>query len=317
MTEKIEFKRKGLIYRVKNNVDWMISHSQVPFAMLMEDNIVRFYFATRDNENRSTTTFVDAEASNPKNIKYIHNAQCIGLGRMGTFDDYGAMPSWFIRHEDKIYLYYSGWNIGVNVSYRMGIGLAISYDNGLSFKRISEAPILDRSEFDPCWCAQPCVAKDGDKWKMWYLSCTKWEIIDNHPEPFYNVKYAISDDGIEWRRTGDVCLDYDEFTNAIGRPSVMQRNGIYEMYYSYRSASGYRIDPSKAYRIGYATSKDGINFEKKNQSFEISGKREGWESIMNEYCHLYRYGNKLFLIYNGNGFGESGFGYAVLNDAKL
>jgi hypothetical protein len=308
---KVTFVRKGLVFSVDGNHDWMLTHAQIPFAWPVEDGRVRFYFSTRDSKNRSTITFIETEVESPQNIVYVHNKQCIDLGRLGTFDDCGVMASWFIRHEDKIYLYYSGWNLGGNVAYRIGIGLAISQDDGVTFKRYSEAPILDRSEFDPCWCAQPCVIKEGDRWKMWYLSCTKWEIIDEHPEPFYNVKYAESDDGIEWTRTGETCLDYDDFTNAIGRPVIFFEDGLYKMYYSYRNAKGYRSDPSRAYRLGLAVSGDSRRFERRNDLFELSGPRGAWESIMNEYCHFYEHGANKYLVYNGNGFGKSGFGFAV------
>lgn len=290
----------------------MLTHAQIPIALPLENNRVRYYFSTRDDKNRSTITFLEAEATNPRNIIYVHNKQCIGLGRLGTFDDYGVMASWLVRHNDAIYLYYSGWNVGVNVAYRIGVGLAISHDGGLTFQRYSEAPILDRCQFDPCWCAQPCVMNQGGKWRMWYLSCTKWEIINGRPEPFYNVKYAESDDGITWQRTGDICLDYDHFTNAIGRPSVLSEDGTYRMYYSYRNADGYRADPSRAYRLGYAVSDDGRHFTKRLDLFEIIGPRGEWESIMNEYCHVYDHGGRRYLVYNGNGFGTSGFGLAAL-----
>jgi len=315
-TKKMVFIRKGLIFRVSPDCDWRQSHAQIPFAWPADDGKVRFYFSTRDINNRSTMTFIETEAERPKDIVYVHNKQCINLGRLGMFDDCGVMASWLIRHDDKIYLYYSGWNLGGTVAYRIGIGLAISYDNGITFERYGQAPILDRSTFDPSWCAQPCIMKQGDRWKMWYLSCTKWEMIDNHPEPFYNVKYAESNDGIKWNRTGETCLDYDDFTNAIGRPAVFFEDGIYKMYYSYRSASRYRSDPSRSYRLGYAVSRDGRRFERRNDLFEIVGPRGEWESIMNEYCHLYKHGGKKYLIYNGNGFGESGFGFAVSDSTE-
>ena len=45
----------------------------------------------------------------------------------------------------KIYLYYTGFQTGVNVPHYNFGGLAISED-GENFKRVSSAPILDRSD---------------------------------------------------------------------------------------------------------------------------------------------------------------------------
>ena len=45
----------------------------------------------------------------------------------------------------------------------------------------------------------------------------EYNLSNNYPEPFYHVKYAESDEGIHWETTGDICVDYDEFTNAIAK----------------------------------------------------------------------------------------------------
>jgi hypothetical protein len=35
---------------------------------------------------------------------------------------------------------------------------------------------------------------------------------------------------------------------------------------------------------------------------------------MMEYCYFYEYKGRGYLFYNGNGFGKTGIGYAVLAD---
>ncbi len=306
-----KFQRQGLIYKVANDHEWMQSHCQTPFALKTDEDTVRIYFATRDVRQRSVTCFIECEAENPRTVKYVHSKPCLDLGKIGTFDDSGSMPSWFIPNGREFFLYYSGWNAGGSVPYRLGIGLAISTDGGVTFRRFSEGPLLDRSIHDTSWCAQPCVMKEKGGWRMWYLSCSKWETIKGRLEPFYNVKYAESKDGLYWEKTGQVSLDFDDFTNAIGRPVVIFEDGRYKMFYSYRSATDYRTDPNRGYRLGYAESTDGVLFAKKNDLFSIDGVRGDWETIMNEYCHIYDHKNKRYMVYNGNGFGQSGFGYAV------
>ena len=304
--------RKGLIYKPNQNTEWSHSHAQVPFGFPIDHETLRIYFATRDIKNRSATSFIEVDANNIKDIKYVHNDICLGVGEIGMHDESGAMPSCFLREQNKIYMYYTGWNIGGNVSYRTAIGLAISEDNGISFQRYSNGPIIDRSIFDPCFACQPFVMKNNNKWKMWYLSCTKWEIISNHPEPFYHVKYAESEDGINWKREGIVSLDYDDEIDAIGNPTIIFDNGVYKMFYSFRKADGYRLNPAKSYKLGYAESQDGIKFIAKYNTIKLSGQREDWESIMNAYPHVLKCNDQLIMLYNGNGFGMSGFGYAEL-----
>ena len=38
---------------------------------------------------------------------------------------------------------------------------------------------------------------------------------------------------------------------------------------------------------------------------------DGWDSEMLEYASVKKYKNKYYMIYNGNGFGKTGFGYAI------
>ena len=149
---------------------------------------------------------------------------------------------------------------------------------------------------------------------MWYLSSTKWAIIDDHPEPYYHVKYAESVDGINWDRKGVISLDFNEEIDAIGNPTVLLRDGIYKMFFSYRKAGGYRNDPNKAYKIGCAETLDGIKFTIESKSIDNYDERGNWESIMNAYPHVFTHNDQTFMLYNGNGFGKSGFGYSILEE---
>ena len=41
---------------------------------------------------------------------------------------------------------------------------------------------------------------------------------------------------------------------------------------------------------------------------------EGWDCDMTAYPAVYEQAGRLYLLYNGNGFGQSGFGYAVCKE---
>lgn len=281
--------------------------------MPLEGDKVRIFYATRDANSCSAVSFIDVAAKDPSKILYQHDQPVLEKGNPGSYDDSGAMPSWFVPHKDKIYLYYTGWNRSESASYRLSIGLAVSEDGGKTFHKPFKGPIMDRSINDPVWVGQPCVFKEGNQWKMWYLNCEKIEMIDGHPEPFYNVKYATSNDGIHWERNNQVCIDFNFGTiDAIGRPCVYHENGIYKMLHSNRKAKGYRTDKNAAYTIGYSESKDGIVWNRLDHLAGIEKSEEGWDSLMIEYCTTYQHDGKRYLIYNGNGFGATGFGYALL-----
>lgn len=307
--KKLVFQRQGRIFQPDGLIEGLHSHAQVPFAMPIEGNRYRIYFAGRDEKGRSHVHSMEYDLGEQK-VLDVSKTPALSPGRLGTFDDSGTMPSWFVEHEGKIYMYYTAWNLGGTVSYELSISLACSTDGGNTFERIQEAPILDRGPFDTCWVGQPCVMKEGDVWRMWYLSCTKWEMINGHPEPFYHVKYAESENGIDWERKGIVCVDYDAFTDAIGRPAVVKTGGGYLMFYSYRNAADYRTSAERSYRMGMACSEDGITFHRIDDHIELEGAPGDWESIMQEYAHVVQHQDRLLLFYNGNGFGKTGFGYS-------
>ncbi len=308
--------KKGIIVNpCEKELSWIKHYAALPVTYLVDDNTLRIYFSTRDEKGRSVPTFIDVNPLNPSEILYVHDKPILELGEIGTFDDNGIMPSWIVKDGERVLLYYIGWNPQVTVSYRLSIGLAVSWDSGKTFTKMSKGPICDRGIDEPFFNTAPCVMKDDDGiWKMWYVSCTGWKIINNWPEPFYNIKYAVSADGTNWKKTGITAIDYDDFTHAIGKPCVYKENGIYIMLYSYRGSDGYRTSPDTSYRLGMATSSDGVTWKREDDKVGIAFSETGWDSIMMEYCTTYKIAGKRFLIYNGNGFGKEGFGYATIDD---
>jgi hypothetical protein len=127
----------------------------------------------------------------------------------------------------------------------------------------------------------------------------------------YLIRYAESDDGISWRRTGKVCIDYDATAQAIGRPWVVPIQDRYEMWFSYRGLVDYRTDPQTSYRVGHSESSDGLHWERKPDPAGLERSAHGWDSVMLCYTNVLRINGRLHCFYNGNGFGRSGLGYAV------
>lgn len=309
--------KKGLIFKPDHHFPWMVSHAQVPIVEQVDSQKLRIYFGTRDAENRTTVTFIEVDTNEPNNILYVHDRQVLGLGKLGCFDDSGAMPSWIVNRGSEKWLYYIGWNVGVTVPYRNSIGLAISVDGGLTFERAFEGPILERTNIEPHFVANPCVLVENGIWRMWYLSTVCWEIHDGRPEPYYHIKYAESTDGITWRREGRVCIDFKSpEEGGISRPCVIKDGGLYRMWYSYRGGKDYRTRGKNSYRIGYAESTDGVVWKRQDERVGIDVSESGWDSEMIEYPYVFDYMSNRYMFYNGNGFGRSGVGYAVLDSEQ-
>jgi hypothetical protein len=300
----MHWKKLGLIFNVNGKQDWMQTHAAVPFAYSLGQNHFRIFFSSRDRLGRSQPGYFDLDIENPHSISNISEDPILKIGEPGRFDDSGVMLSWITQVNRKNYLYYIGWNVGNTVPYRNSVGLATQTED-LPFEKYSLGPVLDRSIYDPCFTSTPCVLLDQKTWKMWYLSCFKWKRINDKYEPIYDIKYAESKDGIHWNSTGAICIGLQsEEEYAIARPSVIQEDGIYKMWYSYRG--------TQSYRMGYAESTDGIRWNRKDSLVGIDVSKSGWDAEMIAYPHVFDHHGRRYMVYNGNGFGKSGIGLAVL-----
>ena len=124
----------------------------------------------------------------------------------------------------------------------------------------------------------------------------------------YHIKYAESNDGINWKREGKIAIGFrykEEY--AISVPRVHKEDGIYKMWYSYRGSPR-----ALTYRIGYAESGDGIDWIRKDEEVSLDVSESGWDSEMICYPYLFNHNSKRYMLYNGNGYGKTGFGLAVL-----
>ena len=207
-----------------------------------------------------------------------------------------------------MYFYYQGWNVGSSVPFRNSIGLLVSDSDISNFQKVFEGPILDRSIYDKCFVATPCVIEDDNCYRMYYLSCDKWEYIDNTLTHSYNIKYAESKDGIHWQRNGKVIIDFCyENEYAISVPRVIKDNNSYKMWFSYRGG-----EKANTYRIGYAESDNAIDWVRKDEEVNLDVTHSQWDSQMLCYPFVFDHKGKRYMLYNGNGYGKSGFGLAVL-----
>jgi len=311
----MKWAKKGLIFTVQNQSEWMAHHACVPVADKLNDEVLRIYFGPRDLQGQTRTTFIEVEADNPAKVRYVHDRPVLDLGKLGAFDDSGAMPSCIVNDGPNKYLLYIGWNRGVTVPYRNAVGLAVSRDGGLTFERVFEGPIVDRTKLEPYFCASPFALLDEGKWKLWYASSTGFVEVDGKQEPVYQIKYAESSDGHDWTRRPRPCIEYSFAGEANARPCVVKESsGLYRMWYCFRGSMNYRNDKNQSYRLGYAESRDGITWDRLDDLVGIARSEDGWDSVMMEYPFVYEHRGMKYMLYNGNGFGETGIGYAVLEE---
>lgn len=281
---------------------WMQTHAANPVAEHRDGDLFRIYFSTRDEKQRSSIATLDLDITNPNKVLRVSDQPILAPGRIGLFDDSGVSMGWLLRKGEERWLYYLGWNLGVTVPWRNAIGLAISRGEGQAFERISLAPVVDRSGEDPYSVSYPCVWTEGSKHRMLYGSNLKWGAQQTDME--HCLKYAESDDGIHWRRSLHVALGFkDKGEYAMSKPSVLKHAGGYSSWYSYRG---------DRYRIGYAESTDGMHWIRKDSEVGIDISPSGWDSESIEYPNVFEHRGERYMLYNGNKYGLTGFGLAIL-----
>lgn len=273
----------------------------MPFAEWIEGSRYRVWFSARDARGRSQVGWAIVDIDDPGEVLELADAPSLGPGRLGCFDDSGAMLSWIARDPatDERLWYYIGWNLGVTVPFRNAIGLA--RESAGEVERVFEGPVVDRSRDEPHFTASCCVLPGDRVWRMYYLACTGWDLVEGRPRHRYHLRYAESGDGVEWQRDGRVAIDFeDEREYAISRPSVLASEGGYAMWFSARGT---------AYRIYRADSADGIEWRRRPGT-SLGPGTASWEDEMVCYPHVVIHDDRRLLFYNGNGYGATGFGVA-------
>jgi hypothetical protein len=268
----------------------------VPTVRRLGDGSLQVYASSRDREGRSHVVRFELPVSWPDEPVQPTFEHVLEPGPPGAFDDAGAMACWLHEGSGMLRLYYIGWNRGVTVPFRNALGLADSVDGGATFAK-HEGPILDRSVHDAAFVASCAVLEEGSAYRMWYVSGLGWAPDGAR----YHLKHAVSGDGVEWSRDGTVCVDLAPGETAISRPFVLREDGRYRMWYSHRG---------DAYRIGYAESEDGLAWTRRDDEVQLD-RSGGWDSEMVEYPFVLDHGGRRYLLYNGNGYGRDGIGWAV------
>lgn len=299
----MKWEKLGRILDPANQAEWMVTHAALPVAQHLSGDRFRIFCSGRDADGRAQEGFFEIDLRDPSRILALSPDPVIHVGDLGMFDDRGSLSSWIVQHGSSQYHYFTGVMLGQTVPFYYAVGLAVSDDGGTTAKKLSPAPILDRHHVDPYLTASPCVIVENGLWRMWYMSGTAWTVEDGKPKHYYLLKYAESDDGVNWRRDGRIVIDYAPGEYAISRPSVLKDGATYRMWFASR---GHK------YRIGYAESADGLTWTRKDEESGITVSDEGWDSDMLCYPYVFDHAGERYMLYNGNDYGKTGIGLARL-----
>lgn len=301
----MQWRKMGHVFVPDGTSAWARHSALTPTPILKDDETIRVFAGFRDNAGVSRIGYVDLNARNPAVVKKVSSKPVLDVGRPGTFDDNGVILGDVLCVGDSLYMYYVGFQLVEKVKFLAFTGLAISRDGGESFCRYSNAPILDRSNNELYIRAIHSVMEIDGEFRVWYAAGSGWEIIDGRPFPRYNIHCLTSRDGIHFEGEGPLCIDVRGTEYRIGRPRVFKMGGLYRMHYTKGTIEG-------DYLAGYAESTDGLSWSRKDSQVGIAPSIKGWDSCTLSYPALLAYHDKIYMFYNGNDMGKTGFGYALL-----
>ncbi len=139
-----------------------------------------------------------------------------------------------------------------------------------------------------------CILKKDGIYHMWYSGQTAGSLRDNTGTS--SIGYATSADGIEWKRYGGPVFTAE---NEWEQASVMCPHVLYEpeikLFRMYYSAGGW-FEPDA---IGYAESRDGINWTRREKPIFWPIYSNLWERERTTACQVLKYEGWYYMFYIG------------------
>ncbi len=307
MSFRKNWEKIGLVYsRKKDPANWWFSHTMAPTAIELNSNTIRVYIGCWDKNGISRIGWVDLDSENPLKIKNISKNPILDIGREGCFDENGVFPGHACVIDEKIWLYYTGFQLGDKVRHYNFGGLCKS-NNGIDFSRVSEAPILDRADEGLTVRAGQSILKEENIFKTVYSAGSSWVSVGGKKRPCYDVFYQESFDGVSFKKEGKLIIRHDPAKeHGLGRPQLLKLNDDKYIFYTKRTLD-------MKYYLGCAKyNKDTNNWKRLDKEIDFSHSLNGFDSEMVYFPSVIQLksNNRIFMFYSGNGFGEMGLGVA-------
>jgi predicted GH43/DUF377 family glycosyl hydrolase len=233
----------------------------------------------------------------------------------------------FVMKDNSVYkMWYGAYNEVTDIC---RIGYATSED-GINWIQYPTpvVPVGPDGSWDDVNAETPTVIKNADgTYELWYSGTgahvSEW-LKDGEPnfEVFHKIGHATSEDGINWiKDPKNPVMDIDTENQdkwdwlAVADPSVIKEGNVYKMWYTGASLNK---DDKIILQIGYATSTDGINWERYEGNPVLPlGKEGSWDAGSVMQPSVFFDGEKYIMLYAGSDEPEEAFGsigYAISND---
>lgn len=287
------------------------THGSHPCAVHYDGDMFVVAFTCRDALARSHVFLSRARMQDGSMTLIGEPKLALTPGAPGAFDCDGVISVCIVSHEGRHYLYYVGWQNLPDTLWICDTGRAVLDLEALTLTKEFLGPVLGRDKTNPLFAAATAFHVEGDRWRTWYNSGISWTKLADGWHHHYGIHHAHSTNGVDWTCDPGMCLPFkDEYEYAFGRPSVIRQDGLYLMWFAHRASR-----EIATYRIGFASSRDGLVWDRADELSGIDVSPEGWDSEMICYPYVFGHRGRWYMLYNGNGYGKTGFGLAVLDQA--
>jgi hypothetical protein len=292
-------------------MDWAHSHAYVPTAIVLADRI-RVFVAFWDKHNCGRLGYIDVDKTNPEHVIGHAQTPLVTDSGLGKFDCDGITPLSIVEKAGQLHLYYTGWRNGKTpdeARYYLFVGLMISDDNGDSFQRYQDTPVIGpRTERETMRTG--CFVLPMEDEFLGYIATEKGQhTVFGKSLPFYDLEITRSTDGINWQAQQMPLFQHQagEFL-GFGRPHVWRTSdGQFEGLFSLRKWDGTYSD------IYYSRSADGINWQPlslTDKAFSATMTIDQQNEVVFPSLVRLEQG-PLAMFYNGDNFGRAGLRLAI------
>ncbi|MGO4303088.1 hypothetical protein [Cupriavidus sp. RAF12] len=285
----------------------LATHAANPLPIWLRGDVYRVFYSGRDEQNRSSVGFVDVDVVRGT-VEYVHDRPVFVHGEPGSFYSHGVSIGNCYEADGKRYILFMGWQCPDGAHWFGEVG-RLRLDEDWTLHLDGDGPFMALDAEDPVSLSYPWVQREADgSFRMWYGSTSTWDA--GNGEMVHVIRGAVSDDGHQWRKTGLAVPFTLGVAQAFSRPTVVADASGYHMWFSYRSGN------NSTYRIGYAGSADGNEWALRLNETGIDVSEAGWDADMIEYPFVFEHAGRRLMLYNGNGYGKSGFGLAIHDPAR-
>jgi hypothetical protein len=300
----MKWKKVGLVFDPRGKFSWARDSALQPTPLVLADRI-RVFVGMRDKDGVSRVGFVDFSKDDPSTCIDFSSIPCLEIGEPGCFDDNGVVPSAILVHNEKLLLYYAGYQIVSKVRFLVLGGLAVSTDNGQTFSRYSQTPLFERTNNELLFRVPHSVIHENGNFRFWYGGGSKFMLHNGATLPSYDVRYLETNSPYSIPDSGSTVIKLGDDDYRLGRPYVIKRDDSYLMFFGVSTLES-------RYRLDFARSSDGLNWLRSETGIGLSYSLDDFDSDMSAYPGIVVINDRIYMYYNGNDYGRGGIGLAIL-----